>query len=168
MSDRAAPAARDVEALLTAATEQNETWTIERLMDELGTSESDVAEALDQLRSVGKAMEDTPGEWRGPYEYERRSEVGEPGPVTVTVSEDDGEPGETFVRDTFTGRPGTRLEEHAGEYGAVWEGVVESQPVSARLTRGMATALGAEALGALVQAGIEETPEGQPFTLEVL
>lgn len=197
MAGPATEGLRELERELMLATEVDETRSFPELQERFGLGHDDLAASLDMLRTHGKAIEDAPGEWRGPHQDEidraiaqnagaehaagleaaRAAAFGEAGRVQVsgdmpdeyafggdpppvpggpTVTEDMNDAVRQWLRYRDGQRPG------AAQIGP---GQLPASP-HVRLTRAIAEALGPEALGKLVQAGIAEAPG--TFVLEVL
>lgn len=139
-----------VEDALRRAADQGESMTIAALQEAAGVGREDLEATLEELTKRGEAVEEAPGEWRAPYEDERR---------------DQRKPDERDerVRAALDG-PAPR----AGE--AVLEGAraLAGGGGEVVLTSAMANALGAETLGELVKAGIAEAAEqAREFVLVV-
>lgn len=163
MSAPASEDLRELERQLEMAAERGETMTINALRTEFDGSGSpatvdEVLEMLGTLRQHGKAIEEAPGEWRGPTldELERMEE---PARVTVTLPETpDGPPDPDEVRNGAGRALVRQLEQSFG-------GGVEP---TVRITQAIAEQMTAEALGQLVAAGLKSVAEGETFLLEVL
>lgn len=137
---------RELERLLVIEAERGATVTEAHLREELGVGHDDLRELLSTLCEVGKAVEEAPGEWTGGDGVPAAQEAPR---VVVKAGEPEEVDGPPAVRSS--GLPGWGLE----------------PPAQVRLSRGMIEALGAEALGALIKAGISDTVEGGTFRLEV-
>lgn len=155
MSAPATSDMREIERLLMVAAETGQNLTVTALMGEVpGVDVAGITATLQALREVGKAFEDAPGEWRGPYEDEIAAvAAGEPEPIVVSVpapeTPDEGPP-DWFGQSDNRRRP-----------------QVSAGP-TVKLTPAIAAALSAESLGAVVKAGIDEADKaGIPFILEV-
>lgn len=142
---------RELSRLLVIASETGDARSFPSLQEELGVGHDDLAGMLDRLREHGQAIEAAPGEWRGPMadelprEQEPEAEPESPRVRVDAPADDLPEPGRGFLSEAVT-------------FGA-----------TVRLTPGVAAALDAPALGAIVKAGIDEAKEaGVPFILEVL
>lgn len=144
MSAPASEMVREIARELEVAGEQGQTMSVAALRDHFELGHDDLLEALDALREHGQAVEAAPGEWRGPM----ADELPQPEPPRVRVSVADEEPPEREPLPRGT--------------------LLSSSGATVRLTPGVADALNAEALGAIVKAGIEEAKAlGEPFVLEV-
>lgn len=142
-----------VEDALRRAADQGESMTIAALQEAAGVGREDLEATLEELTKRGEAVEEAPGEWRAPYEDERRDQR--------KPDEPDGR--DERVRAALDG-PAPR----AGE--AVLEGAraLAGGGGEVVLTSAMANALGAETLGELVKAGIAEAAEqAREFVLVV-
>lgn len=167
----AAPASEDLRELerdLELAAERGETVTRAEVQEKYGAGAGDVDEMLNVLREHGKAFEVAPGEWRGPTLAEleeARAAVVEPPRVKVSVPDGDGDVDPDFaaraerLSDAITRR---RLLGATGERVAM----VAGEP-TVRLTRAIAAALDADALGKVVQAALDGLEDGEVFVLEV-
>lgn len=156
----AAPATeevRELERLLVIASDLGEARSFASLREELGIGHEDLEAALGVLREHGKAQELTPGEWSGPDGDALEPEhVAEADRVVVSVPESDSE-------------SDTRAPADAASQSPPGPGVLSWEP-TVRLTMAIAQSLDAQALGALVKAGIDDaaTRFGEVFVLEVL
>lgn len=152
MAAEATPAhemSRELVNMLTVAADRGEPVPFAELQEALGVGHSDLEGMLDQLRIRGMASEAAPGEWTGAAPggggaSESASRV----EVSVPDEEELGEP--------------VGLE---GLHRAMAEAAARP---TVRLTRAIAEALGDEALGQLVKAGLGDTPDGEPFWLEIV
>lgn len=157
----AAPATeevRELERLLVIASDLGEARSFASLREELGIGHEDLEAALGVLREHGKAQELTPGEWSGPDGDALEPEhVAEAERVVVSVSGPDGE----SVEDDRAPLGRAEVSVQTGSWAI--------EP-TVRLTMAIAQSLDAQALGALVKAGIDDaaTREGEVFVLEVL
>lgn len=151
MSAPATDDLRELARLLVVAAETGEPREFASLQEELALGHDDMAVALDSLREHGQAQELAPGMWSGP---DGESRLPNPAPrltVAAPTPEDDDD-------------------EDAAEFGELPRGSTSLLEAGAtvRLTVGVAAALDAPALGAIVQAGISEAHEqGLPFVLVV-
>lgn len=148
---------RELERLLLVAQETGETMGVARLSDELGVGHNDLLEMLGTLREVGKAHEETPGEWIRGYGVVPDDGAPEGGRVEVSG----GDPGEV------DGPPARGVEVDA--VGQAFGGEFFAVPAAAqvRLTRAMVDALEPAALGALIAAGVSGVADGEVFRFEV-
>lgn len=151
---------RELERVLTLAADSGEPAARASLQAELGVGGDELQSMLDELRAHGKAVEVTPGEWRGPLAEDGAAE---PQPVTVSAPEPENQ------------------DELSDEQVRAWFARQDREPMAApmpavdmvsgatvRLTPAVADALDPEALGKLVKAGIDEAKAvGLPFILEV-
>lgn len=155
--------------MLDRARGAGEMVSFEELRTETGVGHDDMTDVLNVLRERGDAIEGAPGEWRRPFDDELEdlqassasAGEGEEEPVVGAASERSSE-------DDLSEFEG-RLRERRGR-------AVLGEAVSARLTDdgevrltvGVAVALGPEALGKLVEAGIAEAKAAErPFVLRV-
>jgi hypothetical protein len=154
----AAPASedlRELERVLTAAAERGESCSVGGLREEMDVGTAELSAMLDTLREHGKAVEEAPGEWRGPLMDEIDAAAPAAEPLRVVVNADVPEARE--VEEIPIPRGRTEWTTMGYEQG--------SQP-TVRLTRAIAEALDADALGKLVKAGLEDVGDGV-FVLEV-
>lgn len=112
------------------------------IQEEVGIGGGDLRATLDVLREGGKAVEEAPGEWRAPYEDEERAAAAPPTAPSIPDDGDEREHASPVPRRT------------------------RAAAVETKLTAGMAKALGPDALGQIVHAGIEDAGEA-PFVLMV-
>lgn len=130
-----------VRTQLVAAELTHDTVSLETLREEVGIGHEDLMAALDQLREKGEAHEVTPGDWTGGTEEAAAERAGEPPPPPPAT-------------------PGT---ENVGRRAPAAEGAGEVV-----LTMAVASALDAETIGKLVEAGIAEAKAGdRAFVLRV-
>jgi hypothetical protein len=159
MSAPATETLREIERDLRLATEDTERGmvTFPELREKHGLGHDDLEAALDILRTHGKAVEDAPGEWRGPFEDEKRQEVAPAPRVQVSADPEipDDDDAHAAVAEAMRGSARVPLFRTEG-----------SQP-NVRINVAIANALDAESLGNLVKAGIADL-EGDVFTLEVI
>lgn len=136
---------RECANLLVVAAEQGEPISEGRLREELGVGHDDLRGMLAQLSDRGMASEVAPGSWTaGVAEAESMPE-----PVVVSVAE--------------RAEASPRL---ADAPDALQAGVMVDATV--RITRGIAHALDAEALGKLLLAGLADTGDDDVFVLEIV
>jgi hypothetical protein len=149
---------RELERELEIAKDEGVTLSVEELMERVALEGDDMDAALDILRTHGKAVEESPRQWRAPYGDEVPEAV-ESARVRVSATTD---------------------ESHDGVAASMEQWEAEQLPLpplipplqyippqaTVRLTRSIADALNAESLGQLVKAGIGDT-DG-PFLLEVV
>lgn len=165
MSAPASSDLRELERELLMAAERGETLSIAEMQEIAGAGHDDLMAMLDTLREHGKAVEDAPGDWRGPLQDELDAIAAadrKPDPVRVSVPDHESENG---------GGRAAELAELAGRQR------IETEPAPAewfgpdptvRLTRSIAEALDAEALGKVVQAALQGLDDSEPFLLEIL
>lgn len=157
----AGPDLRELERLLVVAAETGETMTRARVQDEFQVGAGDADGMLSALREHGKAVEVAPGEWRGPTQDELDRAPAEPERVVVDVPDENGD---------GAGTDDVMAQLQAGGRGGGWTGARVAQVLgepTVRLTRGIAEALDAEAVGKLVKAALDGLEEGEIFVLEV-
>jgi biotin operon repressor len=149
-----------VRAQLVAAAQINDTISVDRLREEVGIGHADLSATLDLLREEGAAVEEAPGEWTA--RQAERSRV-----------DDDVDARAQELLDRFDGKtPGemspAELEEPARAAPA--RGVrVRPDAGEVVLTMAVASALDAETIGKLVEAGIAEAKEAhREFVLRVM
>lgn len=143
---------RELERALRLATDQGATREFASLREEFEVGHDDMEAMLDLLRTHGKAVEDAPGEWRAPYDDEGVDDDDPEVEAGLRVSAETDE----SAQPAAAAQPGEA--QRWGFAGAMLPHV--------RLTRSIAAALEAEALGRLVLAGIADT-DGV-FVLEVV
>lgn len=140
--------------MLDRARDENRTVPLAELQEEVGVGHGDLQETLSALRERGEAVEGAPGEWRRPFD----DELADARPVSAASDRsgrDDLDAIEERVRVRNGQPPAPRPR-------------VTSESGECVLTVGVAQALGAEALGKLAAAGIEEAvAEGRAFVLRV-
>lgn len=151
---------RELERLLVVAADLGEARSEASLREELGLGAHDLQSVLGLLREHGKAFEETPGEWRGPLMDE-----GANAPVVVSVSDavdPDASPAAMHAA-------ALEAMAHRGpDMTALPFAPALSAGATVQLTPGVAAALSAEALGAVVKAGIDEAiAAGMPFVLRI-
>lgn len=137
---------------LAQARDVSETRSFAELREATGLGHEDLTSVLEAMNAGGDVREETPGEYVLMHDddigVERESEVDDPG-----VSLEEAE------RRAAAG-PMTPRRARRGE--------TETAPRKVSLTRGVAAALDAAALGALVKAGIDEAAEqNATFVFEV-
>jgi hypothetical protein len=136
----------EVRTILARVGDENSTATIETLREEVGIGHDDLSEVLQALRERGQAVEDSPGEWRRPFDGELD---GAP----------DGE--REMTEDDASEGPAPKRRDRAAPAVAAGDGEVV-------LTMAVAGALDAETIGKLVEAGIGEAKaDGRAFVLRV-
>lgn len=146
-----------VRAEMEVAADTSETRSVAGLRETHGIGHDDLIAVLDQLRQEGLAIEAAPGEWRGPF----MDEQADASPARTAARREPREAEE----------PGMSLAQAERQAGAL--AVMERrEPVGEEkrttLSRGVAQALDAAALGALVKAGIDEAMEASvAFVFEV-
>jgi hypothetical protein len=151
---------RELERELTVAAEQGETREFGRLREEFGVGTQELQAMLDALREHGKAVEEAPGEWRGPTLDEVDSAPVESPRVMVSADVPEDEGGMVPADGRIIERHG-----HGGLPAAMFAG--QQADPNVRLTMAIAEALEAEALGQLVKAAIAGLPEHESFILEI-
>lgn len=169
-----APATEDLRELareLELAAERGVSLTFSVMQEQFGLGHHDLEVSLDLLREHGQAVEESPGEWRGPTmdELDTAAKTGttpaaDDGRVRVRVDEGDAAQDEaaTAGRDRLREMDGQR----APAASSGWIGEATAAGPDVRLTRGIAEKMGDEALGQLVKAGLEDA-DGDTFVLEV-
>lgn len=151
MSAPASEDLRELERLLANASDSGETVSLNAMREEFPDWPRDgLLGALGTLREHGKAVEDAPGEWRGPSS----EDASEAPRVAVSVSD---EPEEEDARPPARAVMGVTGERVA---------MVSGEP-TVRLTRSIAEALDSDALGKVVQAALNGLEDGEVFVLEV-
>lgn len=142
-------AVAEVGTILDRKRDQGEMASFAELREETGVGHDDLKDVLDTLRESGQMVEAAPGEFRRPFDDEVAGGAAESRPAP----EPDEEPLAEEAPRLGAERPRPRVTSPEGE---------------CLLTMGVAKALGAEALGKLVAAGIEEAAEqGGAFVLRV-
>lgn len=146
-------AMEDVKHKLVVAGEQGEMLPFDALRSEVGIGHEDLTDVLDALREAGDAVEGAPGEWRPPYDDEREARsASAPASEAEEEGAGDGPP------------PARRARRRQHDSDAVLNG----EPGGVVLTMAVASALDAETIGKLVEAGIAEAKQNdQPFVLRV-
>jgi len=143
----------EVKNKLVVAGEQGEMLSFDALRSEVGIGHEDLTDVLDALREAGDAVEGAPGEWRAPYEDEREARSAGAPASEADEDADDAEP-----------PPARRARRRPHDSDVVMNG----EPGGVVLTMAVASALDAETIGKLVEAGIAEAKQnGQPFILRV-
>lgn len=142
----------EVEAEFARARDMSETRTLADLRDAVGAGHDDLMEVIGELQDGGRISEVAPGE------YMRADPRGEHVPARRDHSE--GEPGISLAE-------AERRLDRAGPVRATMK-VTPGSENRTVLSKGVARALDAETLGALVKAGIDEAiEEGRAFVFEV-
>jgi hypothetical protein len=150
-------AIEEVRTKLTLASDQGETMGIGELREEVGIGHDDLMSVLDSLRESGDAVEHTPGEWRTPYDDERED----------TGSDEAGEAAARAALDRRDGRAEEDEKPGARAAPAPQTGTLEGGG-GVVLTMAVASALDAETIGKLVEAGITEAKaDDRAFVLRV-
>lgn len=160
MSAPAGEDLRELERLLTVAADEGVSAAEAYLQDELGVGRTDLMRMLDTLREHGKAVEVAPGEW-GQGDGPAAAEEAAVAPVVVQTAEVD-EPEAGVALDD------PRLTSFEGAQEYIAEHLQSARAAShVRLSRGMVAALEPDALGKLIQAGIDDVGDGLVFRFEV-
>lgn len=151
---------RECANLLVVAAEQGEPISEGRLREELGVGHDDLRGMLAQLSDRGMASEVAPGSWTaGVAEAESMPE-----PVVVSVAERaEASPRLADAPDARQGRG-----ERQGRDIEQWLQAGVMVDATVRITRGIAHALDAEALGKLLLAGLADTGDDDVFVLEIV
>lgn len=145
-------AVTEVGNALTSATDSGGTLSVGELRETVGIGHDDLMDVLGTLREAGLAEEVTPGEWRQP---DGEARAGESTEVTGEGATDAAR----AVLDRLDGKRerGQPAVEAPARLGA-----------EVVLTAAVAQALGAEALGTLVMAGLGEASEAErAFVLRI-
>lgn len=156
MSAPATEDLRELSRLLIVASEAGDVVTTAVLQDELGVGRTDLMRMLDTLREHGGATEVAPDEWSAGAGEEAQAEAD--APVRVATAEVADEVDELAP----TGH--TMLDAGSGQFYQQIGPVLTSH---VRLSRGMVAALEPDALGKLIQAGIDDVGDGLVFRFEV-
>lgn len=153
--------ARDeVGTLLDRARDAGEAMGIGAIREEVGIGHGDLEEVLNELREAGEAVEATPGEWRRPFDDEVPG-AAEPGELLHVHESSEETLAEAEER--AGGRPAPAPASRPSPAASVAADVGE-----VRLTMAVASALEAETIGKLVEAGIAEAKEqARAFVLRV-
>lgn len=144
-----------IETTLVERTDSNRNVSLTELRESLGIGHEDLVATLDTLREAGKAVEESPGEWRAPYHDEL--------PEGVGTSRAPAAPAEVAAEDDAAG---VREPPHPPRRGPA--AVDAPDAVRVQLPLAVAKALDKPALGGIVDAGIAEAErDGVPFVFEV-
>lgn len=153
-----AAAFEQVRNAIVVASEQGSTVEESDLREEFGIGHGDLTEVLNDLRDKGEAVNETPGEWRAPYEDEREAFAAAEAAERreARAADDDDEDDEELPP---AARAGSARVAPARTAVIAGDGEVV-------LTKGVLNVMDDETIGKIVKAGVEES-DGDEFTLRV-